>query len=170
MEKIRIGVSTCLLGESVRYDGGHARDRYVTDTLGQYMDFVPVCPELEAGLGLPREPICLVGDPESLRIITINTNKDLTETMMTWAQRRVKELEKEDLCGFIFKSKSPSCGMERVKVHTEKGMLVKKGVGVFAKVFMEHFPLIPVEEDGRLHDPHLRKNFIERILTLNRWR
>ena len=170
MEKIRIGVSTCLLGESVRYDGGHARDRYVTDTLGQYMEFMPVCPEMEAGLGLPREPIRLVGDPKSPRVITINTNKDLTETMTHWAQQRVRELEKEDFCGFIFKSKSPSSGMERVKVYAEKGMPVKKGVGVFAKAFMEHFPRIPVEEDGRLHDPHLRENFIERIFTLNRWR
>jgi uncharacterized protein YbbK (DUF523 family) len=108
MEKIRIGVSTCLLGESVRYDGGHARDRYVTDTLGQCMEFMPVCPEMEAGLGLPREPIRLVGDPESPRVVTINTHKDLTETMTTWAQQRVRELEKEDFCGFIFKSKSPS--------------------------------------------------------------
>jgi uncharacterized protein YbgA (DUF1722 family)/uncharacterized protein YbbK (DUF523 family) len=170
MEKIRIGVSTCLLGESVRYDGGHARDRYVTDTLGQYMEFMPVCPEMEAGLGLPREPIRLVGDPESPRVITIKTNKDLTETMTNWAQQRVRELEKEDFCGFIFKSKSPSSGMERVKVYTENGMPVKKGVGVFAKAFMDHFPRIPVEEDGRLHDPHLRENFIERIFTLNRWR
>ena len=170
MEKIRIGVSTCLLGESVRYDGGHARDRYVTDTLGQYMEFMPVCPEMEAGLGLPREPIRLMGNPESPRVITNNTNKDLTETMTTRAQQRVRELEKEDFCGFIFKSKSPSCGMERVKVYTEKGMPVKKGVGVFAKAFMDHFPRIPVEEDGRLHDPHLRENFIERIFTLNRWR
>ena len=170
VEKIRIGVSTCLLGESVRYDGGHARDRYVTETLGQYMEFVPVCPEMEAGLGLPREPIRLVGDPESPRVVTINTNKDLTETMTNWAQQRVRELEKEDFCGFIFKSKSPSSGMERVKIYTEKGMPVKKGVGVFAKAFMDHFPLIPVEEEGRLHDPHLRENFIERIFTLNRWR
>jgi len=170
MEKIRIGVSTCLLGESVRYDGGHARDRYVTDTLAQYMEFMPVCPEMEAGLGLPREPIRLVGDPESPRVITIKTNKDLTETMTNWARQRVRELEKEDFCGFIFKSKSPSSGMERVKVYTENGMPVKKGVGVFARAFMEHFPLIPVEEEGRLHDPHLRENFIERIFTLNRWR
>jgi uncharacterized protein YbbK (DUF523 family) len=132
------------------------------------MDFVPVCPEMEAGLGLPREPICLVENPDALRVIIINTKKDLTDTMTTWSQRRVRELEKEDFCGFIFKSKSPSSGMERVKVYTEKGMPVKKGVGVFAKAFMDHFPLIPVEEDGRLHDPHLRGNFIERIFTLHR--
>jgi uncharacterized protein YbgA (DUF1722 family)/uncharacterized protein YbbK (DUF523 family) len=170
MEKIRIGVSTCLLGEAVRYNGGHAHDRYVTETLGQYMEFVPVCPEMEAGFGLPREPVHLEGDPASPRLVTVRTQKDLTDTMMNWAQRRVRELEKEDFCGFIFKSKSPSSGMERVKVYTDKGMAVKKGIGLFARAFMEHFPLIPVEEEGRLHDPHLRENFIERIFTLNRWR
>ena len=170
MEKIRIGVSTCLLGEAIRYDGGHAYDRYVTETLGQYMEFVPVCPEMEAGFGVPREPVRLVGDPAAPRLIMVKTKKDLTDTMMNWAQRRVRELEKEDFCGFIFKSKSPSSGMERVKVYTEKGMPVKKGIGLFARAFMEHFPLIPVEEEGRLHDPHLRENFIERIFTLNRWR
>jgi len=170
MEKIRIGVSTCLLGEAVRYNGGHAHDRYVTETLGQYMEFVPVCPETEAGFGVPREPLRLVGDPASPRLMTVKTKKDLTDTMATWAQRRVRELEKEDLCGFIFKSKSPSSGMERVRVYTEKGMPVKNGVGLFARAFMEHFPLIPAEEEGRLHDPHLRENFIERIFTLNRWR
>jgi uncharacterized protein YbgA (DUF1722 family)/uncharacterized protein YbbK (DUF523 family) len=170
MEKIRIGVSTCLLGEAVRYDGGHAYDRYVTETLGQYMEFVPICPEMEAGFGVPREPVRLVGDPASPRLMTVKTKKDLTDTMTAWVRRRVRELEKEDLCGFIFKSKSPSSGMERVKVYTEKGMPVKKGVGLFARAFMEHFPLIPVEEEGRLHDPHLRQNFIERIFTLNRSR
>jgi uncharacterized protein YbgA (DUF1722 family)/uncharacterized protein YbbK (DUF523 family) len=170
MEKIRIGVSTCLLGEAVRYDGGHAHDRYVTETLGQYMEFVPICPEMEAGFGVPREPVRLVGDPASPRLMTVKTKKDLTDTMTAWVRRRVRELEKEDLCGFIFKSKSPSSGMERVKVYTEKGMPVKKGVGLFARAFMEHFPLIPVEEEGRLHDPHLRQNFIERIFTLNRSR
>ncbi|MEJ2024174.1 MAG: DUF523 and DUF1722 domain-containing protein [Deltaproteobacteria bacterium] len=170
MEKIRIGVSTCLLGEPVRYDGGHAHDRYVTETLGRYLEFVPVCPETEAGLGIPREPMRLVGNPESPRLLTIKTKKDMTDTLLTWARRRVRELEKENLCGFIFKSKSPSSGMERVKVYGNSGMPVKKGVGLFARTFMDHFPLVPAEEDGRLHDPRLRENFIERIFTLDRWR
>jgi uncharacterized protein YbgA (DUF1722 family)/uncharacterized protein YbbK (DUF523 family) len=170
MEKIRIGVSTCLMGEPVRYDGGHAHDRYVTDTLGRYVEFVPVCPELEAGLGVPREPMRLVGDPESPRLITVRTKSDMTEVLVMWARKRVRELENEGLCGFIFKSKSPSSGMERVKVYSESGMPVKKGVGLFARAFMEHFPLIPVEEEGRLHDLRLRENFIERIFTLERWR
>lgn len=170
MEKIRIGVSTCLMGEPVRYDGGHARDRYVTDTLGRYVEFVPVCPEFEAGLGIPREPMRLVGDPDSPRLMTVNTKRDLTEILVTWAGQRVRELGEKDLCGFIFKSRSPSSGMERVKVYTEGGTPVKKGVGLFARAFMEQFPFIPVEEEGRLHDPRLRENFIERIFTLQRWR
>jgi uncharacterized protein YbgA (DUF1722 family)/uncharacterized protein YbbK (DUF523 family) len=167
---IRIGISACLLGEKVRYDGGHKRDRYLTDTLGQYVAYVPVCPEVEAGFGIPRESMQLRGDPEAPRLVTNRSEKDLTEKMLGWAIRRVVELEKEDLCGFIFKSRSPSSGMERVKVVTDKGMPVKKGVGLFAKAFMDHFPLIPVEEEGRLHDPKLRENFIESVFVFKRWR
>lgn len=170
MENIKIGISTCLLGESVRYDGGHKKDRYLTDTLGRYLEYVPVCPETEYGLGIPREALRLVGDPDSPRLVTSRSGIDHTEGMLKYARNRVSELEKEDLCGFIFKSKSPSSGMERVKVYNEKGMPVQKGVGIFVRVFMEHFPLIPVEEEGRLHDPVLRENFIERIFTLKRWR
>jgi uncharacterized protein YbgA (DUF1722 family)/uncharacterized protein YbbK (DUF523 family) len=169
-KKIRIGVSECLLGHQVRYDGGHKWDRFLTDTLGQYVEYVPVCPEVECGLGVPREAMRLIGDPESPRLVTIRTREDLTDRMVAWARGRVKELEEENLCGFIFKSDSPSSGMERVKVYTDKGMPEKKGKGIFASIFMEHFPLIPVEEEGRLHDPKLRENFIESIFTLMRWR
>ena len=168
--RIRLGLSTCLLGENVRFDGGHKRDRFVTDTLGQFLEFVPVCPEMECGLGVPRESMRLVGKPESPRLVTNRTKIDHTERMITWARKRVKELEKEDLCGFIFKSRSPSSGMERVRVYNEKGVPENKGVGMFARIFMEHFPLLPVEEDGRLHDIKLRENFIERIFALKRWR
>jgi len=169
-EQLRIGLSTCLLGENVRFDGGHKRDRFVTDTLGQFLEFVPVCPEMECGLGVPRESMRLVGKPESPRLVTNRTKIDHTERMITWARKRVQELEKEDLCGFIFKSRSPSSGMERVRVYNEKGIPEKKGVGMFARIFMAHFPLLPVEEDGRLHDIRLRENFIERIFALKRWR
>ncbi len=167
---IRLGMSSCLLGENVRYDGGHKLDRFLTDTLGNYVQYVPVCPEAECGFGIPRESLRLVGDPNAPRLVTSRTKQDHTERMLTWARKRVLELEKEDLCGFIFKSNSPSSGMERVKVYNEKGMPVKKGVGVFARAFMEHFPLVPVEEEGRLHDPKLRENFIERIFVFKRWR
>ncbi len=170
MEKIKLGISTCLLGENVRYDGGHKLDRFITDTLGQYVEYVPVCPEVECGLPIPRESMHLKGDPDSPRLVTTRTKQDMTDRMAQWARNRVSELEKEDLCGFIFKSDSPSSGMERIKVYNEKGMPVKKGVGIFAKIFMDHFPLLPVEEEGRLHDLNLRENFIERIFTLKRWR
>ena len=171
MEKnIRLGISSCLLGENVRYDGGHNLDRFLTDTLGQYVEYVPVCPEVECGLSVPRESMHLEGDPDSPRLVTTRTKQDMTDRMVQWAKKRVVELEKEDLCGFIFKSNSPSSGMERIKVYDEKGMSVKKGVGIFARIFMDHFPLLPVEDEGRLHDPKLRENFIERIFTLKRWR
>jgi uncharacterized protein YbgA (DUF1722 family)/uncharacterized protein YbbK (DUF523 family) len=169
-DKIRLGISACLMGQNVRYDGGHKHDRYLTDTLGQYVEYVPVCPEVECGLGIPRESMRLVGDPQSPRLVTVRSGQDLTERMLNWARGRVKELEKERLCGFIFKSDSPSSGMERVKVYNEKGMPEKAGIGMFAKTFMDHFPLIPVEEEGRLHDPKLRESFIESIFTLRRWR
>ena len=169
-EKIKLGVSACLLGQKVRYDGGHKRDRFITDTLSLYVEYVPVCPEVEYGLGIPREALRLVGDPSSPRLVTTKTHHDHTDRMLQYARKRVIELSKENLCGFIFKSKSPSSGMERVKVYNEKGMPVNKGVGLFARVFMEHFPLIPVEEEGRLHDPKLRENFIESIFALKRWR
>lgn len=167
--KIKLGVSSCLLGNNVRYDGGHAHDRYLTDTLGRYVEYVPVCPEVECGLSVPREAMRLVGDINNPRLMTVQSGKDYTDAMMRWARKRVRELEQDNLCGFIFKSKSPSSGMERVKVYDEQGVPAKKGVGLFARIFMEHFPLLPVEEEGRLHDPVLRENFIERIFVYNRW-
>ncbi len=170
MEKIRLGISTCLLGEPVRFDGGHKWDRFLTDTLGQYVEYVPVCPEVECGLGIPREPLRLVGDWQNPRLITVRTNLDQTDRMKEWAKRKILELEKEDLCGFIFKSGSPSSGMERVKVYDRNGVPAKRGVGIFARAFIDHLPLLPVEDEGRLNDPHLRENFIERIFALKRWR
>ena len=170
MEKIRIGVSACLLGQNVRYDGGHQHDRYITDTLGRWFEWVPVCPEVEYGLPIPREAMRLVGDPETPRLVTIRTRIDHTDGMLTWADKRLEALAAEDLCGFIFKSRSPSSGMAAVKVYPETGMAVKKGVGIFAGAFMRRFPLLPVEEDGRLNDPALRENFIERIFVYRRWR
>ncbi|MGA7878113.1 MAG: DUF523 and DUF1722 domain-containing protein [Desulfoferrobacter sp.] len=170
METIKLGISTCLLGEPVRYDGGHKLDRFLKDTLGQYVQYVPVCPEVECGLGIPRESMHLEGDPGAPRLITTRTRRDMTDQMQNWAQQRVRELERENLCGFIFKSNSPSSGMERVKISDDKGMPRKIGIGIFAGIFMQHFPLLPVEEEGRLHDPRLRENFIERIFVFKRWR
>ena len=170
MEKIRIGISSCLLGEQVRYDGGHRWDRYITETLGQYLEFVPVCPEVELGLGVPREAMRLVGDPAAPRLVTVRTGVEHTEAMARWASRRVQELEPENLCGFIFKSGSPSSGMGGVKVCGPQGIPVKRGVGIFARVFMEHFSLLPVIDEARLHDPDRRENFIERVFVFARWR
>lgn len=169
-EKIKIGISSCLLGNNVRWNGGHQRDRYLTDTLGQYVEWVPVCPEVEVGLGIPRETLRLVGDPEKPRLVTTKTGVDHTAGMKKWARQRLGKLAKENLCGFIFKSDSPSSGMVRVKVYSEKGMPQKKGVGIFARAFMDRFPLIPVEEDGRLRNPSIRENFIDQVFTLKRWR
>ena len=169
-EKFKIGISSCLLGNEVRWNAGHKLDKYLTHTLGQFVEYVPVCPEVEAGFGVPRESFRLVGDPDTPRLVTFKSKTDHTERMVTWAKKRVSELDKEDLCGFIFKSDSPSSGMIRVKVYNEKGMPHKVGIGMFARAFMEHFPLIPVEDDGRLNDPLIRENFILQIFTMKRWR
>jgi uncharacterized protein YbgA (DUF1722 family)/uncharacterized protein YbbK (DUF523 family) len=168
--KFRVGISSCLLGNEVRWNAGHKHDKYLTRTLGKFVEYVPVCPEVEAGFGVPRESLRLVGDPENPRLITFKSKTDRTDQMLAWTRKRVRELEKEDLCGFIFKSDSPSSGMIRVKVYNEKGMPHKVGVGMFARAFMEHFPLIPVEDDGRLNDPVIRENFILQIFTMKRWR
>jgi uncharacterized protein YbgA (DUF1722 family)/uncharacterized protein YbbK (DUF523 family) len=170
MEKIKMGISACLLGEKVRYDGGHQHDRYLTDTLGQYFNYVPVCPEVEYGLPTPREAMHLTGTPASARLVTIKAGVDHTDGMLKWANLKLNKLESEGLCGFIFKSKSPSSGMKAVKVYGPSGIPVNKGVGIFAGSFMKRFPILPVEEDGRLHDPALRENFIERVFVYRRWR
>ncbi|MFO7716547.1 YbgA family protein [Desulfosarcina sp.] len=167
---IKIGVSACLLGEKVRFDGGHKHNRYITQTLGLFFDFVPVCPESECGLGIPREAMRLVGDVNRPRLVTNKTSIDHTEKMLSWAAGRLDGLAKEDLCGFIFKKDSPSSGLHRVKVYNEKGQPVKSGRGLFAAAFTDRFPRIPVEEEGRLHDPVLRENFIEQVFALKRWR
>lgn len=169
-ESIRLGISSCLLGNLVRFDGGHQHDRFLTDTLGRHVEYVPVCPEVDCGMPIPREALRLVGDPESPRLVTSRTNIDHTEQMQRWAGQRLAQLAAENLDGFIFKSRSPSSGMERVKVYGSKGMAEKKGIGIFARAFMERFPNLPVEEDGRLHDIILRENFIERIFVHRRWR
>ena len=168
--KIRLGISSCLLGGKVRYDGGHKLDHFLRDTLGNYVDWVPVCPEVEMGLSVPREAMRLVGTPAYPRLKTIRTGKDYTDRMLKWAKKRLNEIEKEDLCGFVFKSRSPSSGMKAVKVYDESGVPRYKGTGIFAGAFMERFPLLPAEDEGRLNDPVLRENFIERIFVYQRWK
>ncbi len=167
---IRLGISSCLLGQNVRYNGGHKLDRYLHDTLGRFVEWVPVCPEVECGLGVPRESMRLVGDPAAPRLVTAKTGIDHTGRMQVWAARRLDQLAGEDLCGFVFKSASPSSGLKAVKVYDEKGSPSRRGVGIFARAFTERFPLAPVEDEGRLNDPGLRENFIERVFAYRRWK
>jgi uncharacterized protein YbgA (DUF1722 family)/uncharacterized protein YbbK (DUF523 family) len=168
--KIKLGISSCLLGEKVRYDGEHKLDHFLTDTLGEYIDWLPVCPEVESGLPVPREAMHLVGDPEAPRLMTIQSGVDHTGRMRQWANRKIKVLGSEDLCGFVFKSRSPSSGMRGVTIYSPEGMPVGTGSGLFAKAFQDGFPLLPVEDEDRLYDPALRENFIERVFVFKRWR
>lgn len=169
-EPVNLGISSCLLGENVRYDGGHKLNHYLKDVVGQFVNWIPVCPEVECGLSVPREAMHLVLDQQLPRLVTIRTGIDYTEQMLNWSETKLNELDKLDLCGFVFKSKSPSCGMEAVKIYGSSGMPVKKGVGIFARQFMNRFPLTPVEDGGRLHDASLRENFIERVFVFKRWK
>jgi len=168
-DRIRLGVSACLLGEPVRYDGQHKLDLYLRDVLGRHVDFVPVCPEVECGFPVPRPAFRLTDDPNHPRLVVAATGEDVTERMLSWAQARVRALASAGLSGFVFKSGSPSSGMERVRVYDGHGVPVKRGVGLFARAFMEHFPDLPVEDEGRLQDPGLRENFIERLFAMKRW-
>ncbi len=166
---LRLGISRCLLGEEVRFDGGHKRDNFLTDVLGRYVEWVPVCPEVEAGLGSPREAMRLVGDPKQPRLVTIKSGRDYTSALVRMSANRIHELKDLNLSGYVFKRGSPSCGVERVRVYTEQGMPSHRGVGIFARAFIEQFPLIPVEEEGRLCDGVLRENFIERVFCCRRY-
>ena len=169
-EKIRLGISSCLLGESVRYDGGHKLDPYLADMLGQYVEWVPVCPEVEYGLPVPREAMHLTGDPDRPRLVTRETRIDHTEGMLRWAEKKLATLEKKYLCGFVFKSRSPSSGLRGVEVHTGSGKISQTGSGIFAKAFIDRFPFIPVEEDEGIHDLRIRENFIARVFDAMQWR
>ncbi len=160
---LRIGISQCLLGDHVRYDGGHKRDALLADTLSEFVEWVPVCPEVEAGLGVPREPMRLEGTVSSPRLVTITTNVDHTAAMHRFSARRLRELERLNLSGYVFKARSPSCGIGKVPLANAQGIETPEGVRLFAQAFMTHFPLIPVEDEDRLHDPQILKNFLERV-------
>jgi uncharacterized protein YbgA (DUF1722 family)/uncharacterized protein YbbK (DUF523 family) len=170
-DRVKILVSACLLGEKVRYDGGHKRDLFLNETLGPFVEWVRVCPEVDCGLPVPREAMRLVGDPTRPRLVTNRTGIDHTERMERWAKARLEELSLLDLCGYICKKDSPSSGMERVKVYGGgDGIPARTGSGVFTRMFMDRFPRIPVEEEGRLTDPVLREMFVERVFCLRRFR
>lgn len=167
---IKIGVSACLLGEHVRYDGGHKHDRYITDNLGRYFSFVPVCPEVECGLSVPRDSMRLEGDLSEPRLVISKTGVDCTERMLDYCSGKVTGLLQEGLCGFILKKNSPSCGLYRVKVYKGNSAPLSGGRGVFACVLARSFPLLPMEEEGRLNDPEIRENFLERVFSFKRWK
>jgi uncharacterized protein YbgA (DUF1722 family)/uncharacterized protein YbbK (DUF523 family) len=165
---IRIGISSCLLGEKVRFDGGHKRDTFLTETFGRFVEWMPVCPEVECGLGTPREAMRLVRAPGGIRLLTVKTGQDITDRLDGYAKRRVADLGADDLSGYVLKKDSPSCGLERVKVYDPHGVPDRTGRGLFAAKLLERFPSLPVEEEGRLSDPRLRENFVERVFAY--WR
>ena len=165
---VRIGISSCLIGERVRYDGGHKRDDYLVDVVSRYVEWVPICPEVEAGMGTPRDTVQLAQFGSDIRILT-KEGIDHTEVIDGYAQKRVKALERAKLSGYIMKSRSPSCGMDRVPVFQTDGSTSRNGRGIFAKRLMEAFPHLPVEEEIRLHNPRLRENFISRVFACYRW-
>ena len=173
LSTIRLGISSCLLGNEVRYDGQHKRDCFLVEELGPFVEWVPVCPEVEVGMGIPREPVRLVAAPWGPRMVAQHSGEDFTARMSRFSAKRVGQLARQDLCGYVLKSKSPSCGMERLKVYasTEKGaQATRYGVGLFAKILLSDLPNLPIEEDGRLSDAALRENFIERIFAYRRLR
>ena len=165
---VRIGVSSCLLGREVRFDGGHKRDAFLTETFGRFVEWVPVCPEVEAGLGTPRDAMRLVRTKNGVRLLTVKNGRDLTATLDEYAERRIAQLAAEDLSGYVLKKDSPSCGRERVKVYDARGVPTRSGQGRFAARLLNQFPDLPVEEEGRLSDPRLRENFVERVFAY--WR
>jgi uncharacterized protein YbgA (DUF1722 family)/uncharacterized protein YbbK (DUF523 family) len=166
---VRIGISSCLLGQEVRYDGGHKHDSLITGSLGRFFTWVPICPEVELGLGTPRESLRLIGSVEAPRLVAARTGTDHTEAMLRYAAQRVERLEREALHGYILKKGSPSCGMERVRVYGTGGRPGRAGRGLFAAALIARFPTLPVEEEGRLRDAALRENFVERVFARVRW-
>ncbi len=169
-EKIKVGISACLLGRQVRYNGGHKLDVYLRDVLGAHVEWVPVCPETECGLSIPREPMDLYGTSERTRLLTTRTGNDCTELMTGWCERRLTELGREDLCGFVLKQDSPSCGLERVLLHDGLGRTSRNGRGLFAQALLTHCPDLPVVEAEMLRDRWERERFLDRIFTAGRWR
>jgi uncharacterized protein YbgA (DUF1722 family)/uncharacterized protein YbbK (DUF523 family) len=172
-ERVRIGVSTCLLGELVRYDGQHKRDAIVCDALAHEVDFVAVCPEVEAGFGVPREPVRLIKRGAATHMVGVHSGDDVSERMNAWADARARELAATaDLSGYILKKDSPSCGMTRVKRFSamQGASPARDGVGLFAAALARHLPNLPVEEEGRLHDTVLRDTFLESVFAYRRWR
>lgn len=170
LRPIRIGISACLLGEPVRFDGGHKRDAFLTETFGRFVEWVPVCPEVECGFGTPREPMRLVRSGGGVRLLSVKTGTDLTAAMERFSRSRASALAREDLSGYVLKKDSPSCGVERVKIYDVHGTAARSGRGLFAAALINACPHLPVEEEGRLADPRLRDNFVARVFAYSRLR
>lgn len=168
-EKVKIGISSCLLGKKVRYDGGHKLDHFLKDTLGRYVEWVLVCPEVESGLPVPREAMHLIGYPQSPRLVTINSGTDYTNRVHRWVKTAISASERAGLCGHVFKARSPSCGLSGVKLYAPRGTLLGTGPGIFAKMFVERFPALPVADEESLYNPAVRENYIERVIVFKRW-
>jgi uncharacterized protein YbbK (DUF523 family)/uncharacterized protein YbgA (DUF1722 family) len=164
---IHVGISSCLLGEKVRWNGEHKKDFYIDEILGHYFEWVPVCPEMEVGMGVPREPVYLTGSKENPRLVGKQTKTDWTGKMRSYSRVRINELQSLNLCGFIFKKKSPSCGLKGIPIYPNKGPRAI-GRGLFADVFIKRYPNLPMEDEGRLRDPRNRENFIVRIFSYQR--
>jgi uncharacterized protein YbgA (DUF1722 family)/uncharacterized protein YbbK (DUF523 family) len=168
-EKIPVGISQCLLGENVRFDGGHKKSRLCINQLGKYFEYKSSCPEIGAGLGVPRQTLRLIGDSDNQKVVETKDNTiDVTDALSEYSQRRVNQLG--DLSGYIFMQKSPSCGVFRVKVYADNGYAQNSSMGIFASTFTNAHPLIPIEEEGRLHDPVLLENFLIRVVIYHHWK
>lgn len=165
-KKIKIGISSCLLGNKVRYDGGHKLDPFIFKTLDQYFSFVPVCPEAECGFGIPREPMRLEGSFSNPRLITVLSRVDVTNKLLSWSKSKIRTLKSYDISGFIFKSRSPSCGISHIAVYNKKSRPVKKGQGIFVNMIIKHFPFIPYIDEKKFHDLKFRESFIEQVFVM----
>ncbi len=165
----RIGISSCLVGEEVRYDGAHRDDRTLREFFGDQVIWISVCPEVESGMGVPREPVRLVRKEQGIRMLGVHSETDWTENMEKFSARRALELT--GLSGFVLKARSPSCGVFEVKVfpepigpRAEAGAPSETGRGLFAEALAAAYPELPLEEDGRLQDPAVREEFLARVL------
>lgn len=168
--KPRVGISVCLLGEQVRYDGGHKRSRLITEVLGEHFEWVPVCPEVDVGMGVPREPVLLQADGAAVRLVGVHSSRDWTDEMAAYAEAKVAELASIVIDGFILKKDSPSCGPASVELHRPDGTTTREGTGAFARVLMERMTTLPIEEEDRLASPRRREEFISRVYAYQRRR
>jgi uncharacterized protein YbbK (DUF523 family) len=167
---IRLGISACLLGHEVRYDGGHKRDSFLVDTFGKFVEWVPVCPEVEVGMGTPREPVHLVRGERGIRLLTVDTRIDYTDAMNGWAERRLDDLARQNISGYVLKKNSPSCGKAGVRVFAPDAPPSREGRGVFADALLRRFPGLPVQEEDELHDPLALQSFLDRVIQYQRTR